>query len=320
MSHSAHAEFSDTGAMTPSSWQAIVAAQGEVISRRQLYDAGVTRGFVRAQVAARRWCWRTESVLTTTTGPLSRQQRLWLGVLHCGPGSAIGGLTAAGVHGLRNWDRDEVTVVVDDTLTHAEIPGMQIIRTRRPVSTWLAPGPLPVLRIEPAILLFGAYDRSLRTAQGALAAVVQQGLTTPQRLVDCLATMRPLRRARHFRAALAEIGGGAQSVAELDVRRACRNFGVVPPASQTPRTDRAGRLRWTDCEWRLPDGRVLVLEVDGAFHLDVRQYDDDVRRQRRLVNTERIVVRCSAREIRDAPGEVMADLVALGVPRLPRAG
>ena len=302
-------------------WAAIAAGQSDVVSRRQLYDVGVTRGVIRAQVDAQRWTWRTSSVLTTTTGELSWGQRLWLAVLHCGPGAAIGGLTAGQVHGLRNWSRDDVTVVVPDDLVFDEIEGLHIFRSRRPIQSWRdSRTALPLLRIEPAILLFGAYDRSLRTGQGVLAAAVQQGLTTPHRLGDALALMRPLRRARHFRATLHDLGAGAQSVAEIDVRRACRRFNVAAPSSQMPRVDRSGRRRWTDCEWRLPNGRTLVLEVDGAFHLDVLQYDDDVRRARRLTTADRVIVRCSACEIREEPGEVMSDLIALGVPRMSRAG
>ncbi|KQY57182.1 hypothetical protein [Nocardioides sp. Root140] len=301
-------------------WSSLAGLQHGVLARSQLYALGVTRAAVRANVSAGRWCWRTESVLTTTTGPLNWEQRLWLGVLHCGPGSAVGGLTAAKVHGLRNWDRDLVTVVVDDSLSFEKVPELHIVRTRRPIQKWLAPVTLPLLRLEPAVLLFGAYDRSKRTAQGALAAVVQQGLTTPDRLGACLATMNPLRRSRDFRATLLDLAGGAQSVAEMDVRRACRSYGVVPPHRQRARVDRAGKRRWTDCEWDLPDGRVVVLEVDGAFHLDVMQYSADMRRQRRITTPTRLIVRCAAVEIRDEPGKVMADLIALGVPLVKRAG
>lgn len=302
--------------MVEGDWRELALSQHGVVSRRQLKELDVTREVIRAQVRAGRWAWRTDSVLTTTTGPLSWDQRLWMATLHCGPGSAIGGLTAAKVHGLRNWDRDPVTVLVDDDLSFDPIDGFDIVRTRRPIASMVhVQSSLPLLRIEPAILLFAAYDRSKRTAQGALAAVVQQGLTTPDKLRVSLESMRPLRWSRDFRAALADLEGGAQSLAEMDVRRACRRFAVVLPHRQRPRTDRGGRRRWTDCEWDLPGGVVVVLEVDGSFHLEVRQYSDDMKRQRRLTTRDRLIVRCSALELRDEPGEVMADLIALGVPR-----
>lgn len=78
------------------------------------------------------------------------------------------------------------------------------------------------------------------------------------------AVLKPLRRSRLFRTALNEIGGGAQSLAELDVARICRRFGLPKPRPQTLRRDGAGRKRFTDCEWQLADGRLLVLEVDGG--------------------------------------------------------
>ena len=82
------------------------------------------------------------------------------------------------------------------------------------------------------------------------------------------------------------------------------------------RTDRDGRRRYTDCEWDLPDGRVLVLEIDGGFHREATSYALDMRRQRKLTTKDRIVVRCAAEELRYDPAAVMADLVALGVGRV----
>jgi len=48
--------------------------------------------------------------------------------------------------------------------------------------------------------------------------------------------------------------------------------------------------------------------------MDVEHYTADMRRQRRITNRQRMVVRCSAFEIRFEPAEVMRDLIALGVP------
>jgi very-short-patch-repair endonuclease len=58
---------------------------------------------------------------------------------------------------------------------------------------------------------------------------------------------------------------------------------------------------------------VLVLEVDGSFHMEVTQWVAGLRRDRRLTSADRVVVRASAFEVRHEPGEVARDLVALGV-------
>ena len=177
-------------------------------------------------------------------------------------------------------------------------------------------GQLPVCRLEPAILLFAAYDRSPRTAQGVLAAAVQQRLTTPADLRRWITRLRPLPRAKLFRRVLLDIEGGAQSLAEIDVRRMCRRTGLALPDRQRTRKDRSGRLRFTDCEWHLPDGAVVVLEVDGGFHADVEHYDADMKRQRKLTTRSRIILRCGAAELREDPESVAQDLRALGVARL----
>ncbi|MCY7402734.1 MAG: hypothetical protein LH477_17585 [Nocardioides sp.] len=167
--------------------------------------------------------------------------------------------------------------------------------------------------------MFSGYEFNQRTAHGALAAVVQQRLTTPARLRTSLTSMAPLRRAKEFRLLLDDLEGGAQSLAEVDVKKACREFDVALPSTQKRRRDRAGRLRFTDCEWQLSDGRVVVLELDGSFHDDVLEATEHRARNRKLTTTMRVVVQCSAYEIRHAPWEVMEDLVALGVPRLSAA-
>lgn len=69
-------------------------------------------------------------------------------------------------------------------------------------------------------------------------------------------------------------------------------------------------------EWDLPDGRVLALEIDGAFHMEVEHWEDDIQRQRGLTTPGRIIVRGTAHEVRDEPFQLVADLRALGLGAL----
>lgn len=298
-------------------WRELSAHQSSMISRRQLMELGVDRFFVRNQVAAERWALRSSMVVSTTTGELTRTQTMWLGVLHAGERSLLGDLTAAELAGLARWHRDEVTVLVpDDTDVDDDVPGVVFARTRRRLAGMQEPSSgLPRMRIEPAILHFAAYQRSHRTAQAVVAAAVQQRLTTPSSLLHWIDQMRPLHKAPLLRAALADIAGGSQSMSELDVVRLCRDHGLRQPDRQVRRKDADGRLRFTDCEWRRGDGSVLVLEVDGAFHMDVEHWEDDLARQRSLAEPGRVVVRCTSREVRDEPARLARDLRRLGVPR-----
>ena len=184
-------------------WEDLAAVQAGLLSQSQLTGLQVSRGEVRSHLRVRRWAQRTSHVFSTTTGPLSWDQRLWLAVLHAGPTAMIGGLTAAKVHGLKNWDRDDITVVLDDELSFEPIEGVQFFRSRRPLADMRARGDLPLCMIEPAILLFAGYEPNRRTAHGSLAAVVQQRLTDAERLRDWVERLRPLRRAKEFRSLLA---------------------------------------------------------------------------------------------------------------------
>lgn len=137
--------------------------------------------------------------MSTTTGPLSPEQRLWLGVLHGGPTAMIGGLSATEHHRLKGWHRDEITVLVANEMSFEPLDGYRFIRTRRSFKLLVAPGEPPVCRLEPAVLIFASLEPVLRTALGAVTATVQQRLTTTERLRDWIDLLAPLRRAHHIR-------------------------------------------------------------------------------------------------------------------------
>ena len=298
--------------LLPDLWRELAADQGGLLARRQLNTLGYDDQYVDAQVAAGRWQLVSDGVACTTTGILTREQLMWAGVLHAGPGSAIGGLTALERRGLKHWHRDEITVMLAKSHNLAPLAGVRFVETRRPVGLY-ATGDLPTWRIEPAALLFAGYQRSSGTAIGLLAAVVQQRLTRPDRLLTEIDRMRPLRWAKRFQRALEAIADGSHSLAELRVDTMCRDHNLPLPDRQTKRLDASGRVRYTDAEWRSRVGRVVVLEVDGGFHMEVGHWEADIARERDLVATGAIVLRCTDRELKDEPARVAASLRAVGV-------
>lgn len=273
---------------------------------------GYDNDYVDRQLAAERWQLVSDVVICTTTGNLTREQLMWAGVLHAGPGSAIGGLTALERRGLKRWHRDEITVLLAKSHNVEPLHGFRFVETRRPVGLY-ATGDLPTWRTEPAALLFAGYHPSSSTAHGLLAAVVQQGLTSPARLLTEIDRMHPLRRAKRFKASLGMIADGSHSLTEMRVIRMCRDHGLPLPDRQRPRTDASGRLRYTDAQWRLTGGKVVILEVDGGFHMQVEHWEDDITRERDLVTTGAIVLRCTARELVETPERVATSLRTVGV-------
>jgi hypothetical protein len=205
-------------------------------------------------------------------------------------------------------------VLVDDELSFEPVDGVRFFRSRRPFDLMISPKPgIPRCRLEPGVLLWAAYSAPPRPAHGVVAAVIQQRLTTPERMISWVDQLKPLRRAKPFKRTLGDIAGGAHSGSEPDVRRMCRRFGMRLPDRQRPRGGRGGKRRWTDCEWDLPNGTTLVLEVDGSFHIEVSAWSADLKRARRITTATRIVVRCTAYEIRHESEEVATDLIALGL-------
>lgn len=297
----------------PITWRDLARRQDGLLARSQLHRLGLGSDLVDTQIAAERWQRISATVVCTTTGQLTRRQLMWAGTLHAGPGSVVGGLTALEVHGLDHWHRDDVTILLPKSHNLEPLEGVAFVETRRPLQRFRAAGALPVWHVEPAALLFAAYEPVTRTAYGLLNAVVQQGLSDPGRLGRCIGQLRPLRRAKPFRRLLDDMAGGVQSLAERDVDRMCDGHAIPRPTRQVRRTDSAGRLRYTDAEWRTRDGRTVVLEVDGGFHMEARHWQADITRERGLVDTDRLVVRCTALELRDRPGDVARDLIRLGV-------
>src|SRR5690349_10017033 len=111
-------------------WRELASQQAGVIARRQLVASEYSDHHVDSQVAAERWQLVSEVVVCTTTGELTREQRMWAGVLHAGPGSAIGGLTALESRGLIGWHRDEITVLLAKSHNLAPMTGVRFVETR----------------------------------------------------------------------------------------------------------------------------------------------------------------------------------------------
>lgn len=294
----------------------LAVAQLGVLSRAQLTALDVSARRIEHEVDVRRWTLVAPNVVALQNAPLTRPQRMWLGVLHAGRSAALSHLTACELAGLR-WTLDEtVHVLTPKGDLVSPLPGLRFRQTRRPYVDWvLVPSSPPRLSIEAAALLTAERDRNLRRAIGLVAAVVQQQLSTTERLLQQARMTRKLRNGRSITLALQDIAGGAHSFAEIDIGRLCAEAGLQAPERQRLRLDRQGRRRYLDCEWVLPDGTVVVLEIDGSFHLRTEHWWRDMKRERAIVISGRRVLRCSSVELRLEPSEIIADLLAVGVPR-----
>lgn len=294
--------------------------QRGVLSRAQLAAHDVGPSEIAAQLAARRWQELGPLVLALHNGPVTRLQWLHAAVLHVGSKGCLAARTALEPYGFRGFDDHAIHLLHPRATSVPRLSGLRVHESRR-----LHPGDvtshegLHVTVPARSAIDAVAFQRFPRFAYALPAAVVQQGLSTPLELGRELRRAGQVRHAEHLRPAIADIAGGAESLGEIDLASLCRRHRLRPPARQRIRHDRRGRRRYLDAEWDLPDGRSVVLEVDGDHHMAVAHWTADMKRERRVVIGRRssVVLRCSAREVRLDHRELAEDLVAAGVVRLP---
>jgi hypothetical protein len=144
-------------------------------------------------------------------------------------------------------------------------------------------GAPPRTTVERSAIDAASWTRNPRSAGGLLAAVVQQRLSTAQRLLEELEKSGPIRHRPLLRHTLEDIAGGAQALSEIDMGKLCRREGLNVTARQAIRLDGQGRRRYLDGIVTGPDGKQVAFEVDGAVHLMVLNYWEDMERSNELL-------------------------------------
>ena len=104
---------------------------------------------------------------------------------------------------------------------------------------------------------------------------------------------------------LADIEGGAESLAEIDFASLCRGAGLPAPSRQRVRTDSTGRRRYLDVAW---DQFRLVVEIDGMFHMELARWMDDSFRGNEISLDGRVLLRFPALVLRTDPERVLTQV------------
>lgn len=299
---------------------ALVERQCGVLTRAQLRAHDVGASAICQAADAERWSLVGDRVVLLQTGEPTESQARWIAVLHASDWTtgtaALAAWTALQADGMHGFESRLTHVVVRRGVHVPELPGLKVHESRRLAPADLHPSRTPPrTRTERSAVDAAVWSPTVRIACALVAAVVQQRLSTADRIRECLENAGRVRFRQYLLSVLADIQGGAHSLAELDVGRICHRAGLVPPVRQRVRRDRQGRRRYLDCEWDLPDGRVVILEVDGAQHMEIEHWWADMPRQRGITSWQQMVLRCAAIELRVTPQAVIDDLRAMGVPR-----
>jgi hypothetical protein len=278
-----------------------------IMTWTELRERGWSPDAIRAQVKAGRWR-RWGYAIALHNGPLTREQRWAVARIHGGPRALITGFTSAEACGLTGWERETVDVLVPlGARRNAKSPVAFRVHRRREwegvrmhAAGWHHPAD--------AVLLAAATFDSPRPACGLLAAAVQQRVVRPDEVSAALDRAARIRHRAVLRSAVADIAQGSDALSEIDLVRLCRRAGLPAPTQQAVRRERGGRRRYLDASWRRRDGRLVVVEVDGALHLSPRRWWDDQLRQNEITLGDALVLRFPSVIVRTQPELVAAQL------------
>ena len=286
--------------------------QGGVVSRPQLYEAGVPRWLVARELRVGRWQRLSDQAVCVHNGPVAEEGHWWAAVLQGGPRAQLDGASALLAGGLQRYTVARVRVTVPRGARVRRTPRYDIRQSRRWQRDDVVASGIPRTRPAVAAVRGALWARTDREATYLLTAVVQQGLVSPAALGAEILRIRRDRRRALLHAVVNDLLDGARSLGELDVVRELERRGLPRPEQQVLRRDHRGRY-YLDLSW--PRFRV-VLEIDGIHHSWAENVVGDALRQNALSLQGDTVLRLPLLGYRLEPDEffaqVRAALVAAG--------
>jgi hypothetical protein len=244
---------------------------GGIALPAQLLSVGIKAEQIAAHIQQLRWR-RIAGAIVLHYGPLDADQQRRLALLgHRGP-ALLASFTALESYGLQGWQRPEIHVLALEDSPAFQHPELPLIITHRSPKL---PGRCG-RDLEPAAsaaIRAAASCPTARLACGVLVAAVNQGVVAHWLLRDALDQTRielPHRCA--MLTAVADMGQGHDALIDIDFVDLCGRYQLPGPLRQRRLSDRAGRRRFLEAIWELPDGRALVVEADCALQLTARRW------------------------------------------------
>jgi hypothetical protein len=277
----------------------LAACQEELVSIAQCAAAGISKHVVARLVRSRAWTRVTRGVYDTNPVPVRertgvdhhdhvRRRAAWIGLLAYPDGAATGGCALAllGVGGLPSELAPEVSRPA--WMDAGVRPGTELRRY----------GTFPVVRHhgrDVAELVHALAQGLLTLPRDHAVAAICDALREDRISAADLGRIRRLIRGRRgvvaVRPWLELVPGRDASPAETFTRLSLIDHGVPPDGQQVVFRSGGQFLGRVDFVWILPDGRYVVVEIDGReFHSGIEMLADDATRQNGLVGTDRVIV------------------------------
>ena len=235
----------------PDPWEVVRAlgeAQAGVVSRRQLYAAGLTRWLVKGQLKAGRWQRAASQSVCLHNGPLTEEAHWWIAVFEGGPRAQLDGSASLVASGLKRFTVDRIRVSVPRGSPVRRSPSYDIRQTRRWSAGDRAATGVPRTRTPVAAVRAALWAVSDKQATYVLTLPVQQGMTTVEAIgAEAIRIKRDKRRVL-IQSVLGDLLDGARSLGELEVGRELARRGLPQPTRQELRQDKRKRY-YLDLYW-----------------------------------------------------------------------
>jgi hypothetical protein len=287
----------------------LLASQRGVLCRAQVLSLGVTaHGLAWRIRQGGSWQRLLPGVYLTVTGEPTQAQREVAALLYAGQPSIITGPAALLRHKIRCPLIAAVDVLVPAWRERASRDFVVMHRTRRMPQSWTVDQALRYALPARAVAdTVSTLSGGLAEARTVVASAVQQRRCS---IAQLTAELRERHSAGNtlLRLVLAEVADGTSSAAEGDLRDLIASSGLPVPFYNPALFLDGTFLARPDAWW--PQAAVAV-EVDSReFHLLPEDWEQTMRRHRRMSAAGLSVLHVSPRQLRTESRQVLADIAA----------
>ena len=280
--------------------------QGELITRRQALEAGLSKDALRHRLGSS-GSWRVvlPGIYLAHNGDLTVGQREIAAVLYAGRGSVITGAAALRRSGLQVPISDTVDVLIPAVTRRQSTSFVQIHRTTRmPERPWETDGLLwaPTPRAVADAARGGLAPREVRAL---VADSIQQRKCTVTQVASELRA-GPSQGSAALRVALEEVADGVRSIAEGDLRKLIKK-GRLPEPMYNPRLFVGDTfLAQPDVWW--PEAGVVAEMDSREWHLSPAGWERTQIRHAAMSAHGILVLHYAPRRVRTDGAAVLAEL------------
>jgi very-short-patch-repair endonuclease len=299
---------------------ATLARQYQVISRAQAMTLGMTTSALRQRLRpGGPWQRLLPGVFLAVTGTPTMDQRSVAALVYAGTGGLITGTAAVGLWGVLAPRSTMIDVLIPAARQRRSTGFARIHLTERMPDRTFTAGPIRLVPLPRAVADAARGMTRLADVRAVVAAAVQQGKCTPERLVAELEG-GPVQGSALFRAAVSDVCDGIRSSPEADLKDLLRRARVAEPVFN-PRLYAGDEFIASPDAWWPEAG--IAGEVDSrAYHLSPQDHERTLARDARMAAHGITVLHFTPRQIRTQPDTVIAAIksalsAASSRPRLP---